>query len=155
MHIIPLSARDAWPLVAAVVAGFALLPSVQQAYAEWSARQEVQRQQASPVVRMSGTLVGRDAQSVHIHIRGEKLRECRYAGVSAYAIDTGGVRHDANIRRTDAVHDNGRTKPPGLYDLGVWRVWPITPQAVRVMVVVEHLCGSGVAVRSLIAEVPL
>lgn len=155
MHIIPLSARNAWPLVAAIVVGFALLPSAQREYEDWAAHREVQRQQASPVVRMAGVLVARDAHSVHIHIRGEKLRECRYAGLQAYAIDTHGVRHDANIQRADTVQDTGRTKPPGRYDLGVWRVWPITLDAVRILVAVEHLCGGSVSVRSVIAEVAL
>jgi hypothetical protein len=154
VRAIEMTARNLWPLAAAVVAGFTVLPIAEREYTAWSARQEIAHQQSSPVVKMAGRITKREGASVWLHIRGSKLRECRYAGINAYAIDSEGVRHDANIERADEVLSDGATKAPGVYDLGIWRVWPVTPDARRVMVAVEHICGS-VAVRSVIAEVSL
>lgn len=143
-----------WPVVAAVLVGFALLPMLQQQYTAWSESRAYAQQQALPVVAMSGRLVQRDESSILIHIAGQKLRTCKFLGLTAYSINSHGVRRDANIERMDGVVMRNDTKEPGTYDLGVWRVWPVSTEAVRALVSVEHDCG-GVTVRSVIAEVTL
>lgn len=143
-----------WPTAAAILVGFALLPILHREYADWAEAREAAAQQARPVVVMHGRLVQRDAYSVWLHIAGAKLRACRYMGLTAYSVDAQGVRRDANIERSDGIESRGDTKPPGDYDLGVWRVWPVGDEAVRALVSVEHDCA-GVIVRSVIAEVAL
>lgn len=142
-----------WPLAAAVLVGFALLPIVEREYVSWRNSAHQDQQRAMPVVRMTGELVRREGMEVWIHIRGAKLRDCRFGGLTAYAID-GGVRRDANIERADGIAVTGSTKPIGTYDIGVWRIWPVHGSADTVLVAVEHICD-GVAIRSVIAEVPL
>lgn len=143
-----------WPVAAAIVVGFALIPIVQREYAAWSLDRQHERERATPVVRMQGELVRRDGLEVWVHIKGAKLRECTFAGLTAYAVDAAGVRRDANIERADGVAATGSTKLPGDYDIGIWRVWPVVSDARTVLVMVEHLCD-GIAIRSVIAEVPM
>lgn len=143
-----------WPVAAAILVGFALLPTLQRHYTEWAESRVTAQQLALPVVAMSGRLVQRDESSVLVHIAGAKLRTCKFLGLTAYSIDSHGVRRDANIERMDGVVIRGDTKDPGTYDLGVWRVWPVSTDAVRALVSVEHDCG-GVTIRSVIAEVLL
>lgn len=143
-----------WPVAAAVLVGFALLPMLQRHYTAWAESRLQAQQQALPVVSMSGRLVQRDVDSVLVHIAGSKLRECKFLGLTAYSIATNGVRRDANIERADGIKERGVTKEPGAYDIGVWRVWPVGGDAVSALVSVEHDCG-GVTIRSVIAEVTL
>lgn len=143
-----------WPVAAAILVGFALLPIAQREYEAWADARQAAQQQARPVVSMHGTLVQRDDVSVWVHIAGTKLRACGYLGLTAYSIDGQGVRRDANIERADGVQVRGASKDPGAYDLGVWRIWPVQDSAVRALVSVEHDC-MGVIVRSVIAEVVL
>ena len=143
-----------WPVAAAILVGFALLPALQREYTAWAEAREVAVQQARPVVIMHGRLIQRDAYSVWLHIAGAKIRACRYMGLTAYSMDAQGVRRDANIERADGIEVRGATKEPGDYDLGVWRVRPVGDEATRALVSVEHDCA-GVIVRSVIAEVAL
>ncbi len=143
-----------WPVAAAILVGFALLPVAQREYTAWSDRRAERSELARPVVAMTGRLVQRDDVSVWVHIAGTKLRPCRFLAVTGYAINAGGVRRDANIERVDGITVRGDSKPPGEYDLGLWRVWPVADDAATVLVAVEHECG-GVTVRSIIAEVPV
>jgi hypothetical protein len=108
-----------------------------------------------PVLRMTGTVVSRDGDSVTLHIKGEKLRgeECRLLAVYGYGIDRQGRLSDANASRTDAAVEN-RVRDRGVYDIGLWRVRPIGPDAVAVRVVTQHDC-IGRVVLSTIAEATL
>lgn len=143
--------RSAWPVLAAIALGVAVAPALQSAYRSWAADRLAEIERGTPVVTMSGTLIERDGDAVLLHITGTKHRNCRYVGLQAYALDVTGVRHDANIQRQD--HESrGDTKPPGVYDIGYWRVWPVDPIAARVLVYAEHDCR-GISVRSIIAEV--
>jgi hypothetical protein len=143
-----------WPVAAAIVVGFVLVPIVAREYEAWSVRQAERREMAHPVVTMTGRMVQRDAESVWVHIQGQKHRDCRYLGLTAHSIDMAGVRRDANVERADGIRERGSTKSPGNYDIGVWRVWPVGDDAQAVLVAVEHDC-SGVSIRSIIAEVRL
>lgn len=144
----------AWPVAAAIVVGFALLPLVQREYESWAEAREHERQRSLPVVTMAGKMVARDEVAVFVHIAGTKHRECKFLGLMAYAVNAAGVRRDANIERVDGVTMRGETKQPGQYDIGVWRVWPVSEDAASAVVLVEHACD-GVSVRSVIAEVTL
>jgi hypothetical protein len=143
-----------WPVAAAIVAGFVLVPIVAREYEALSIRQAERRETTRPVVTMTGRIVQRDERSIWIHIQGTKHRDCRYLGLTAHSMDDTGVRHDANIKRDDGISERGSTKPPGSYDIGIWRIWPVGDDAKAVMVASEHDCG-GVTVRSIIAEVRL
>ena len=103
-----------------------------------------------PVVRMSGEIVGRDGSSVLIKVTGEKLRDCRYLRISAFAkIDD--RADDVYAKREDAP-ENGLTKPRGKYSAGVWRVWPVVDMTQIIEMYVQHDC-SGRVVLTQIARV--
>lgn len=104
-----------------------------------------------PVVVMRGVLLERRPGEVLVEIAGEKLRPCRYNAMHAYAV-RGGVRSDASIAREDRPVD-GHTKPPGKYNIGIWRVWPVAG-AERVVVYVSHTCD-GRLVATNVAEIDL
>lgn len=106
---------------------------------------------AYPVVEMKGVLISKDSQSIDIRMAGTKNRDCTYLNLQAYAL-RGGVQYDLNIRRVD-IAEKGDTKVPGIYDIGIWRMWP-TEGATKVVVMAQHLCA-GRLVTTKIAEVPL
>lgn len=146
--------RSLWPVAVAIVAGFALLPPVHQEYRAWAVQRAILAELAQPVVKLTGRLVQRDDTQVLMRITGEKLRSCRYAGITAFAINASGVRRGANIELVGAVPQRGVTVPVGAYDFGLWRVWPVDADAAVIMVFVEHVCGS-VIVQTMAAEVRL
>ena len=108
--------------------------------------------QLRPVVTMQGEIVARTPDSVTVHMWGSKNRECRYIGIQAFSHLAGGLRQDTNIERVDQ-HTNGRTKPAGVYDIGTWRIHPITG-AQAASVYVQHDCD-GRVVLTEVAEVSL
>ena len=111
--------------------------------------------QAFPVLRMHGTVVARESDAVTIHIKGEKLRgdECRLLSVYGYAVMPSGALADATAKRVD-IQETGRVRDAGVYDIGHWRVVPVSKNAVRVKVVTQHDCVGRVVI-STIADVPL
>lgn len=110
--------------------------------------------QGNPVVVMSGTLVKQDAESAYVHMAGTKQvnrsSECTYVRVKAYTRNAAGVMKDAYIQRVDMPED-GHNKPPGNFDIGVWRIWP-KDDASSVVVYAIHSCN-GRQVRTVIADV--
>ena len=110
---------------------------------------------AFPVLRMHGTLVKREPDAVIVHISGEKVRgdECRLLAVYGYALMPDGRLADASATRID-VEQVGRVRDAGHYDIGHWRVVPVSMAATRVRVVTQHDCV-GRVVLSTIADVPL
>ena len=104
-----------------------------------------------PVVEMQGVIVSRGQSSVDVRIGGTKNRDCTYLGIQAYATK-GGRLHDLNVLRVD-IQEKGDTKQIGIYDIGVWRMWP-TDGASKVTVMVQHICA-GRLVTTKIAEVDL
>lgn len=105
-----------------------------------------------PVVEMTGTLISRGDNEAVIAIGGRKLRECSYVRIQAYSVGADGNMTDAFISRTD-IPESGETKPPGNFQVGTWRVWPL-PQSRGLVVYVNHLCGSRI-VLTKIADIPL
>ncbi len=108
-----------------------------------------------PVLRMSGVIASRDADAVILHISGEKMRgeECRLLAVYGYSVGADGLLKDADAKRIDAPQVN-RQRDKGVYDIGLWRVGPIAPDAVGVRVVAQHDCV-GRVILSTIAEASL
>ena len=104
-----------------------------------------------PVVEMQGVIVSRGQSSVDVRIGGTKNRDCTYLGIQAYAHKNGKL-NDLNILRVD-ITEKGDTKQTGIYDIGVWRMWP-TDNASKVTVMVQHICA-GRLVTTKIAEVDL
>jgi hypothetical protein len=109
-----------------------------------------------PVLRMSGTIVSKDGDSVVLHISGVKLRgeECRLVSVYGYTVDDKSMRYtDAIVQRVDMAQ-TGRVRDKGLYDIGLWSVRPVGSDTKRVQVYTHHEC-LGRAVLSIIADVSL
>lgn len=134
-----------WTALFGIVIGIAVAPGggFDWAYTFWD--------DVNPVVRMQGSIVARAPGSVTLHIKGEKLRTCQYLQIRAYA-ERDGLLHDINHERVDRPED-GHTKPPGVFDIGNWRLWPVA-EASRVMVFTKHSC-SGRLVVTKVADVPL
>ena len=105
-----------------------------------------------PIVAMHGVIVQKTPDHIDIRISGEKLRTCAFVSLSAMTrVD--GLMIDAELTRIDGRPDTWTTKPPGKYDLGVWRIRPIEG-ATKAFVFVQHDCDSTV-VLTKIAEVDL
>lgn len=104
-----------------------------------------------PVVVMSGTLVARTGSSATIHIKGEKLRQCRFVSLHAYT-EKNGELIDAYKERIGRAED-GSTKLVGKHDLGHWLIWPIG-DADKVLMTVMHDCA-GRLIAAQIAEVAI
>ena len=107
----------------------------------------------TPVVDMRGEVVTKTGNSVLIHITGEKIRQCVFVRLTAMTVGKSGALVDAYLERSDGKPQDGSTKPTGMYDLGLWRVWP-TDGSLKAVVFAQHTCGGEVVV-SKIAEVTL
>ena len=107
---------------------------------------------STPVVEMIGSVVERTDEFVLIHITGKKLRACEYMHMSAFTKSDEGYLRDAFLDRIGKPIV-GATKPVGLYDLGLWKVWPLEG-GTHASVFVQHDCG-GEPVLSKIADVSL
>lgn len=95
-----------------------------------------------PVVTMTGDIVKKEPGTVTLAIQGEKHRACNYVRIQAYTKRPDGSLQDAYIRREDRP-ESGDTKPPGKYDIGHWKVWPID-NSNRVVVYVQHNCNDRI-----------
>lgn len=104
-----------------------------------------------PVVVMSGTLVSRTGSSATIHIKGVKLRACRFVSLHAYT-EFDGELIDAYKERIGRLED-GSTKQVGMHDLGNWLIWPIG-NADKIVMTVMHDC-QGRLIAAQIAEVAI
>lgn len=104
-----------------------------------------------PVVKMTGTLVSRTGSSVTIHVKGEKLRQCRFVSLHVHAVKDG-ESIDAYKERLGRIED-GSSKQVGKHDLGQWLIWPIN-DADTVTMTVMHDCD-GRLLSAQIAEVPI
>ena len=105
-----------------------------------------------PVVAMQGEIVQRDPSGVTLHVWGKKLRECKFLEITGYA-SRNGVLFDAYATRTDKPVD-GKSKPLGEIDIGLWRIAPITG-ADKALMFVTHSCKDDSIRITKIAEVTL
>lgn len=107
---------------------------------------------ARPVVSMQGEIVARDQSSVTLRIWGKKTRECQFLAMQSFSITADGVRHDTRLERIDMDNQN-RTRPAGIYDLGLWRIEPVNG-ASAVAIYIQHNCG-GRMLLTRVAQVSL
>ena len=91
-----------------------------------------------PVAKMEADIVARGPDSVDLHIYGKKQRNCTYVQMHSFA-KSGDVMTDVHQKRID-IAEQGATKPIGVYDIGVWRVWPVAG-ATYVLMYVHHTCN--------------
>lgn len=133
-----------WTILLAIVIGVALSPI--------SKVPAILYDLTFPVVVMHSKLVSRDGEYVTIHMWGEKRRGCKFLGVRGYSLSKGGELRDASIVRVD-MPETGNTRPTGLFDIGHWRVWPVSG-SVAMSVYSQHDCD-GRILNTMIAEVAL
>lgn len=130
-----------WCLIG-IGGGFAIAPGgvLDWVYARWD--------DINPVVRATGTVVARDADSVTVSIRGTKRRLCEYVGANGYAVDAHGEMADVNLERVDRPQLRF-TRPVGQFDAGRWRLWPID-DAAAVTVDWTYNCEGRVLVHEVV-----
>lgn len=140
-----------WSTLTGALVGVLLVIAVP----EWAAPLRNLYDSQWPVLRMTGVVVERDSDSVVVHITGRKLRgeECRLLSVYGYSVDAVGRLSDAVATRVDREQAS-RARAEGDYDIGLWRVRPVGPDAVSVKVMTSHDC-LGRVVLSTIAEASL
>lgn len=140
--------RMPWTIAVGVLVGLLIAPAGQS----WWLAALRYYDEIRPVVRMDGWVVSRAPDAVVVTFSGEKLRECVYLRLQAYAVTASGTLEDAYIRRED-MEARGDTKPLGTFSIGYWRIWPVAgAKAVRVYV--QHDCG-GRLVQTRFGELPL
>jgi hypothetical protein len=107
------------------------------------------------VLSMSGQVVQVEGDAVQINIRGEKHRgtECQLLKVYGYGVDGDGTMHSANATRIDMA-ETGIGLAAGRYDIGVWSIRPVRPDARSVRVYTDHNC-IGRVIKTKIADVAL
>ena len=145
--------RQHWAVFVGLIVGALILPGADDAWQKWRFEREREAEQSTPVVVASGKIVERTATSVLIHITGTKLRECRFMGLQAYTVDTGGVMTAAQLERV-GVPMMAHSRPLGPFDAGTFRVWPLVDDARGVTIYVSYQCGVH-EVRALLAQVAL
>jgi len=108
-----------------------------------------------PVLTMHGKVTNVEASAVTLHIQGEKHRgeECKLVSVYGYTVNGIGVKRDAIAERIDQPQTQ-KLRDQGLYDIGLWRVYPVDSDAVSVQVWTHHDCV-GRPVLSKISDVTL
>ncbi len=111
--------------------------------------------QFSPVLTMKGRLVQIEGDAVQVHITGTKHRgyECQFIRIYGYSVDKSGFLSNAVATRLDSEF-TAYTRPAGKYDIGVWSIRPIAPDAVSVWVYTDHSCV-GRLIKTRVAEVSL
>ena len=109
--------------------------------------------QSHPVVQMSGKLIYRGENEIHIQLSGKKFRACKYVGQQAISI-TKGIIKDAYLTRLDSP-ETGQTRPVGEIAPQLWKIVPVTAAADRIRVTVTHDCGPGRLVQAVTADVDL
>lgn len=107
-----------------------------------------------PVVTMQGTLIEKGDGFAVVHISGTKHRKCQFLQIDSYATNQEGMIRDANETALGDVPYDGGSKPPGSFDLGQWRIFPIDKRAVSLQMYVEHSCDGRMVITKIV-EVPL
>ena len=108
-----------------------------------------------PVMRMSGVLVEREPDAILIDMTGEKLRgkECRLLSVYGETLMPSGKWVDATATRIDR-EQVGKVRGAGQYDIGRWRIKPVSMDAIRAKVLMQHDCVGRVVI-SVVADVAI
>lgn len=101
----------------------------------------------TPVAKMQGEIVSRTGTGVVLHIYGKKVRreECRWIEFQAFGDRYAGLPIDLYMLKADALPNDGKTKPKGEYDLGLWSLYPTDPALVyQTRVNVTHNCAGTI-----------
>ena len=138
-----------WTILTAVVVGYMLSPFTQLGGSTFFKMYDA----LWPVVTARVELTSRDSDSIYVHITGTKHRDCQYLQIDSYYSTPAGILRDANETRTDLLPIDGASKPVGPFDIGAWRIFPVSG-ASNVQLYVEHSCAGRLVVTK-IAEVTL
>ena len=101
----------------------------------------------TPVTKMQGEEISRTGTGVVLHIYGKKIRgeECRWIEFQAFGDRYAGLPIDLYMLKADILPNDGKTKPKGSYDLGLWSLYPTDPVLVyQVRVNVTHNCDGTI-----------
>ena len=143
-----------WHMLAGLLIGALLMPIAYREWDAWRDSSAMLAERGTPVIQSSGRIVERSADSVVVHITGEKLRDCKIVGIQGFSLNLSGVMTAASIVKLTAHLPQLTDRPVGPFDAGFWRIWPVSADARKVRVYVLHACN-GVEVRSILAEVAL
>jgi hypothetical protein len=94
------------------------------------------------------------ADSVEMSGYMRKVRDCKFIGVQALAVDGSGHEHDAPLIFLDAKNNNA-TRPQGTQGWGPWKVTIKTKDADSVRLVSTHRCHWVYANDTSLANIPL
>lgn len=83
-----------------------------------------------------------------------KVRDCRFVGVQAIAIDSAGHARDAPLIFLDAAN-NTATRPQGAQAWGPWKVTVQATEAETLRLVATHRCHLVYANDTTLANIPL
>ena len=112
-------------------------------------------QAAFPVVRdFLITNLARTGEHVVMSGYMRKVRDCRFVGVQAIAIDSAGHVHDAPLIFLDAANNNA-TRPAGGQAWGPWKVTIKAADADALRLVATHRCHWVYAVDTTLANIPM
>lgn len=147
--------RQNWSVFLGIAVGVVLLPIVNEEWRAWRTDIRIAAEQGTPVVDASAVIIGRDADSVILHVTGTKLRDCKLVGTQAFSVRDS-IMTVAKMQRTDLLPIDLTPRPIGPFDMGAVRVWPVSLEADEVVLYALHTCGPlQIEVRSTLARVRL
>jgi hypothetical protein len=138
-----------WSLVAGILFGFVLLPVVLVEYEAWALQRRTLQQQSEPVITTEVKVLVRDEEAALIEVRGDKRRDCEFAGIVAITFDENARSDTTSAQRVDQSV-TGTTRPRGPFYAGVWRVM-VKPEQSALLEAL-YTCH-GVPVRSVFATI--
>ena len=105
----------------------------------WPAALEIY-DRLQPVLTLHTQVIFRTSDSVTLRLTGERHynRDCTSRGIFAFS-KMNGVLSYVNIVRTQ-IKSTNESEPPGVYDFGVWMLWPVEGVG-AVVVYVRYDCG--------------
>ena len=96
----------------------------------------------------------KEPEAVTINGYMRKVRDCKFVGVQASAIDATGHEYDAPLIFLDAKNNNA-TRPQGTQTWGPWQITVKVSDADSVRLSATHRCHYVYANDTLLANIPL
>ena len=96
----------------------------------------------------------KEPQAVTINGYMRKVRDCKFVGVQAVAVDATGHEHDAPLIFLDAK-DNNATRPQGTQGWGPWRITVQVSDVDSIRLSATHRCHLVYANDTKLANIPL
>lgn len=101
-----------------------------------------------PIVSMEAQVVQKNPAEVIVKLTGSRNRgNCLYLGPQAYT-EVGKRLSDLYMDRIDKPAD-GKSRPVGDFDFGVWRIWPTEKTRNLVIYMTYNCSGRYVEVRAV------